>query len=68
MCINWYRVVRNILLPFFLLIVALGFLCLTSFVSGVFNDNNLGCSSGRRIGKNDDNEFILLEVGNFIKN
>ncbi|MCI0454022.1 MAG: esterase-like activity of phytase family protein, partial [Candidatus Dadabacteria bacterium] len=33
----------------------------------VSNDNNLGYSCGRRIGKNDDNEFILLEVGNFIK-
>ncbi|MDO4232684.1 MAG: esterase-like activity of phytase family protein [Lautropia sp.] len=28
----------------------------------VANDNNLPTSSGRKIGKNDDNEFILLKV------
>ena len=33
----------------------------------VLNDNNYGFSSGRTLGKNDDNEFILLEVGEFLK-
>ena len=33
----------------------------------VLNDNNFGYSSGRTLGKNDDNEFILLEVGEFLK-
>jgi hypothetical protein len=33
----------------------------------VLNDNNFGFSSGRTLGKNDDNEFILLEVGEFLK-
>ena len=28
----------------------------------VANDNNLPYSSGRQLGKNDDNEFILLHV------
>lgn len=31
------------------------------------NDNNFAFSSGRVPGKNDDNEFILLEVGDFLK-
>ena len=33
----------------------------------VLNDNNFGFSSGRTLGKNDGNEFILLEVGEFLK-
>lgn len=33
----------------------------------VANDNNLGFSSGRRIGVNDDNEFILLRVAAFLR-
>lgn len=33
----------------------------------VLNDNNFGYSSGRTLGKNDDNEFILLAVGEFLK-
>ncbi len=33
----------------------------------VLNDNNFGFSSGRTLGKNDDNEFILLDVGEFLK-
>ncbi len=33
----------------------------------VSNDNNFGYSSGRTLGKNDDNEFILLDVKNFLK-
>jgi len=32
----------------------------------VANDNNLPFSSGRTIGAADDNEFILLEVGDFL--
>ena len=33
----------------------------------VSNDNNFAFSSGRVPGKNDDNEFILLEAGDFLK-
>ena len=33
----------------------------------VANDNNLPYSSGRALGKQDDNEMILLEVGDFLK-
>ena len=33
----------------------------------VGNDNNLPFSSGRALGKADDNELILLEVGEFLK-
>ena len=33
----------------------------------VANDNNFGFSSGRNIGKNDDNEFILLEATEFLR-
>ena len=33
----------------------------------VLNDNNYGFSSGRTLGKNDDNEFILLDVGEFLE-
>lgn len=33
----------------------------------VGNDNNFPFSSGRRLGAPDDNEFILLEVGDFLK-
>ena len=33
----------------------------------VANDNNLPYSSGRELGKQDDNEMILLEVGDFLK-
>ena len=32
----------------------------------VANDNNLPYSSGRQLGKNDDNEFILLSVPEFL--
>ena len=32
----------------------------------VGNDNNLPFSSGRSLGKADDNEFVLLEVGDFL--
>nr|WP_246748537.1 esterase-like activity of phytase family protein [Rhizobium setariae] len=32
----------------------------------VGNDNNLPFSSGRTLGKADDNEFVLLEVGEFL--
>lgn len=32
----------------------------------VANDNNLPYSSGRRLGRNDDNEFILLRVPEFL--
>jgi hypothetical protein len=33
----------------------------------VGNDNNLPFSAGRQIDKADDNEFVLLEVGDFLK-
>ena len=33
----------------------------------VGNDNNLPFSSGRDPNKADDNEFVLLEVGEFLK-
>jgi hypothetical protein len=33
----------------------------------VANDNNLPFSSGRQIGKNDDNEFILLRVSELLR-
>src|SRR5574343_248559 len=33
----------------------------------VANDNNLPYSSGRRLGRNDDNEFILLKVPEFLR-
>jgi hypothetical protein len=33
----------------------------------VANDNNLPFSSGRAIGKNDDNEFILLRVPELLR-
>ncbi len=33
----------------------------------VANDNNYPVSSGRTIGRNDDNEFILLKVTDFLK-
>ena len=33
----------------------------------VANDNNLPFSSGRAIGRNDDNEFILLRVSEFLR-
>jgi hypothetical protein len=33
----------------------------------VANDNNFGFSSGRRLGVNDDNEFILLRVSAFLR-
>ncbi len=33
----------------------------------VANDNNLAFSSGRNLGKNDDNEFILLEIEGLFK-
>ncbi len=33
----------------------------------VANDNNLPFSSGRRIGRNDDNEFVLLHVPAFLR-
>jgi len=33
----------------------------------VANDNNLPYSSGRQIGKQDDNEFILLRVPEFLR-
>ena len=33
----------------------------------VANDNNLPFSSGRQIGKNDDNEFILLRVPELLR-
>ena len=33
----------------------------------VANDNNLPFSTGRAIGKADDNEFILLHVGDMLK-
>ena len=33
----------------------------------VGNDNNLPCSSSRDPNKADDNEFVLLEVGDFLK-
>jgi hypothetical protein len=33
----------------------------------VGNDNNLPFSAGRALGKADDNEFVLLEVGEFLK-
>jgi hypothetical protein len=32
----------------------------------VGNDNNLPFSSGRSLGKADDNEFVLLDVGEFL--
>ena len=32
----------------------------------VGNDNNLPFSAGRALGKADDNEFVLLEVGEFL--
>ncbi len=32
----------------------------------VGNDNNLPFSSGRTLGKADDNEFVILEVGEFL--
>jgi hypothetical protein len=32
----------------------------------VANDNNLPYSSGRQLGRNDDNEFILLHVPDFL--
>ncbi|MCW0236220.1 MAG: esterase-like activity of phytase family protein [Ferrovibrio sp.] len=32
----------------------------------VGNDNNLPFSSGRKLGKSDDNEFVLLEVKDFL--
>lgn len=33
----------------------------------VANDNNLPFSSGRVLGRNDDNEFILLRVSEFLQ-
>jgi len=33
----------------------------------VANDNNIPYSSGRALGKQDDNEMILLEVADFLK-
>ena len=33
----------------------------------VANDNNLGFSSGRQIGRNDDSEFILLHVPELLR-
>jgi hypothetical protein len=33
----------------------------------VGNDNNLPFSSGRAIGKSDDNELIILKVGELLK-
>ena len=33
----------------------------------VGNDNNLPFSAGRALDKADDNEFVLLEVGDFLK-
>ena len=33
----------------------------------VGNDNNLPFSSGRAIGKSDDNEMILLRVGELLR-
>ncbi|MDA4630541.1 esterase-like activity of phytase family protein, partial [Escherichia coli] len=33
----------------------------------VGNDNNLPFSAGRAVDKADDNEFVLLEVGDFLK-
>lgn len=33
----------------------------------VANDNNLPYSSGRQLGKNDDNEFVLLRVKEFLE-
>jgi hypothetical protein len=33
----------------------------------VANDNNLGFSSGSRIGRNDDSEFILLYVPELLR-
>ena len=33
----------------------------------VGNDNNLPFSAGRAPNKADDNEFVLLEVGDFLK-
>jgi hypothetical protein len=33
----------------------------------VGNDNNLPFSAGRRLDKADDGEFVLLDVGDFLK-